>query len=138
MSTLVLMLTAAMAVPGNGPEKVSGEMEQGLDLRGRWEGTFQAWQGGVSGEAQVSNGKIHLRLLTVPCGAGRVYEKKWQCTDEGEGKLLLFESKRPGIYRQHGDHIIICFRASEKGRPAAFQAEDDQYLLILHRVKSRK
>jgi hypothetical protein len=30
MSTLAIVLAAAMAVPANGPEMVSGEVEQGL------------------------------------------------------------------------------------------------------------
>jgi hypothetical protein len=37
-SALAMILTAAMAVPGNGPEKVSGEIEDGLNLGGKWEG----------------------------------------------------------------------------------------------------
>jgi hypothetical protein len=40
MSTLVLILAAGTTVPGSGPEKVSAEMVQGLDLRGEWEGAF--------------------------------------------------------------------------------------------------
>jgi hypothetical protein len=36
MSTLVLILTAAMAVPGNGPKMVSAEMERKLDIQGEW------------------------------------------------------------------------------------------------------
>jgi hypothetical protein len=38
MSTLVLMM--AMVVPGNGPEMVSGEVEQRLDLHGKWKGAW--------------------------------------------------------------------------------------------------
>jgi hypothetical protein len=41
MSTLAIVLTAAMVVPGNGPEMVSWEMEQGLDLSGEWEGVMK-------------------------------------------------------------------------------------------------
>ena len=44
-SALAMILTAAMAVPASGPEKVSGEVEQGLDLRGEWEGLLWKEQG---------------------------------------------------------------------------------------------
>jgi hypothetical protein len=38
MSALAMILTAAMVVPGDGPEKVSGELcrMRRLDLRGEW------------------------------------------------------------------------------------------------------
>ena len=39
-SALAMVLMAAMTVPGNGPEKVSGEVEKRLDLRGEWEGVW--------------------------------------------------------------------------------------------------
>ena len=46
MSTLVLVLAAGMAIPANGPEKVSGEVEQGLVLSWEWEGTISSsWKG---------------------------------------------------------------------------------------------
>jgi hypothetical protein len=55
MSALAMILVAAMGLPGDGSEKVSGEMEQGLDLRGTWEGTYstdgmQIWSARLSGE----------------------------------------------------------------------------------------
>jgi hypothetical protein len=46
MSTLAMILTAAMAVPGDGSEKVSGELvEEKLDLRGQWRGTLYSRPG---------------------------------------------------------------------------------------------
>ncbi|MGH7221633.1 MAG: hypothetical protein ACRELF_00220, partial [Gemmataceae bacterium] len=46
MSAVAMILTAAMVVPGSGPEMVSGEMEQGLDLGGEWKGIWGGAQGG--------------------------------------------------------------------------------------------
>ena len=43
MSALAMILTAAMVVQGDGPEKVSGELSpmRRLDLRGEWELDFK-------------------------------------------------------------------------------------------------
>jgi hypothetical protein len=38
MSLALAMILAAGMTVGNGPEKVSGEVKQKLDLRGEWEG----------------------------------------------------------------------------------------------------
>jgi hypothetical protein len=43
-----------------------------------------------------------------------------------------------GIYQQHGDRLIICYRDVDKGRPTSFQAGEDQALLTLRRVKPGK
>jgi len=39
-SAFAMILMATMAVPGNGPEKVSEEVEQRLDVSGEWEGVW--------------------------------------------------------------------------------------------------
>ena len=54
-SALAMILMTAMVVPGNGPEKVSGEVEQEqrLDLSGEWEGTIT--YGGKAVGATLSN-----------------------------------------------------------------------------------
>lgn len=46
MSALAMILTAAIVVPGDVPEKVLGEIEQRLDLSGEWEGTWESHQRG--------------------------------------------------------------------------------------------
>jgi hypothetical protein len=136
MSTLVVILAAAMAVPGIGPEAVSGEMERGLDLSGKWEGTWLQldWQVPVEranldeGKLVTSHGPWHSRFdLTA--------------TDEGKGRLRLRLSEWNclGIYEFHDDGIRICFRSADQGYPSSFQVDKGgQRLLILHRVKPRK
>jgi hypothetical protein len=136
MSTLVLMLTAAMAVPGNGPEMVSAEMEEGLDLRGRWEGIWHLKSHRVrSVEVWPVDGWLEIHAK----------DDDWfhmvKPRDEGSGRASLnFNDVAvfPGIYRQDGDHIIICYREDGNRRPSSFRAGDGQELLILHRVKPRK
>jgi hypothetical protein len=99
-SALAIILAAGMAV-GNGPEKVSGEREQWLDLRGEWEGTLMHG---------IGQGSILIR------------EGIWclnNMTDEGRGELRVGrgESRWLGIYRQDGDRLIICNREARQGRP---------------------
>lgn len=129
MSTLVLVLTAAMAVPGSGPKVVSGEMEQGLDLRGKWEGVklfHREWPT-----------TIHSGKIAQPGVPPRM--TSWEYTDEGKGK---FRAKIDGvafvgIYEGRGSELILCLRHHKGGRPTCFQPGNGQHLFILHRV-SRK
>jgi len=133
MSTLVLVLTAAMAVPGNGPAPVSAEMEERLDLRGEWEGKFWDY------ESRVHKAKLRgeCLLLERPNEQGRY---RWEFTDEGGGKgrVRWTADDYLSIYRQEGDGITICYRLASKGRPPSFRTGDGHFLLILHRVKPRK
>jgi hypothetical protein len=133
-SALAMVLTAAMAVPGNGPERVSGEMEGRLDLSGEWEGfCFDA--SGRTYPAELGDGGLDLM-------AG----KQWHWSiplvnliDEGDGKFHIPDVPRiQGIYRQHGDHLLLCFRIGSGERPTSFRGGDGQDFLILHRVKPRK
>jgi hypothetical protein len=56
----VMILAAGMAVPGIGPEKVSGEMrEPRLDLRGEWKGTYGAKDG------ETASGRLGGGVLTL-------------------------------------------------------------------------
>ena len=131
MSTLVLILTAAMAVPGNGPEKVSGEMEQGLDLRGEGEGTWR-WPCGMKDQMKLCQGT----MISEDIGP---VETSW-IIDEGRG-LCRFSANKwvmLGIYEQHQDRVMICFREGNKERPRSFKRTDEQHLLPLHRVKCIK
>jgi hypothetical protein len=137
MSTLVIVLTAAMAVPGNGPDMVSGETRQGLDLNGRWEGTLQA-NGQIQpvrGQLEIERGAVTLRILE------NTVRGPFAVIDEGEGRLRLkmFEINYFGIYQQGGDRVVLCLRRAKRGGyPTSFVASDDQAVFILHRVKSRK
>ena len=59
MSALAMILMTAMVVPGKGPEKVSMEMEQGLDLSEEWEGTIEARDQGIVGPIRIAHGKLY-------------------------------------------------------------------------------
>jgi hypothetical protein len=72
MSALAMILTAAMAVPGDRPEKESGEMvrqRQPLNLDGQWKAVVY-WRGRViKGQAGVGvDGRFQrkLRYTGVP------------------------------------------------------------------------
>jgi hypothetical protein len=138
MSTLVLMLTAAMAVPGNGPESISAEMEQGLDLRGEWEGTWRLADG------PLYYATIDRKLLfgyPDPDEAGIIlYVDSF--IDEGNGRFQIRpkddDSCWLGIYEQSNDRVRMCFVEEGKQRPTAFSGGNGQHLLILHRVKPGK
>lgn len=133
MSTLVLVLATAIAVPGNGPEKGSAEMEQGLDLRSEWEGRWQHSDGKfyqVEGNHGLLEGCTDNEGLAIPTNC---------LVDEGEGRLRI-TCLRPrfGIYEVNGDRLTICWDETGRRRPTSFRAGDGQHLLILHRVKLRK
>jgi hypothetical protein len=133
MSTLVLVLTAAMMVPGDGPEKVSWEVEQKLDLSGEWEGTFWDSQ---SKNKEGWTVKLSDDWLVFERGAD-TYRMLWQMTDEGGGKvkLKLWRTVYVGIYRQESDRVLIALCDIKKARPVSFPLGDDQSFLILHRAK---
>jgi len=133
MSVLAMILAVAMVVPGSGPEKVSGEMEQGLDLCGEWKGTFRHRDGDV-GRAHLSAGWLNLKMPTS------VSVASWRTVNEGEGKLQIELGLEDylGIYHRDSDRVTICFRNVRSGYPRSFDIGDGQYLLILHLVKPRK
>jgi hypothetical protein len=64
MSALAMILTAAMAVPGDGLERMSGERareEQPLDLTGQWKAVVY-WKGQViKGEAAIVEGQWQVK-----------------------------------------------------------------------------
>ena len=132
MSTLVIVLMAAMAVPGNGPEMVSGELEQGLDLSGEWEGT-------LAYESKVNHVTLNDFTL-VEFQWSRLSISNLKVQDEGQGRFHGIEGRfrYVGIYEWRGETLILCYREASKGRPTSFQARDAQYVLILHRVKPLK
>ena len=139
-STLAMILTAAMAVPGNGPDKLSGEMKStdSLDLSGEWQGVWKA--GKAEYEVHQLGGRGVWSYRRVPKGKQGPAYLIPSITDEGEGRLKLTWVDDPclGIYEQDGDCLIICFRDVRKGRATSFHAGDSQHLLILHRIKHHK
>jgi hypothetical protein len=119
-SALAMILTAAMAIPGDGPEKVSAEMEQGLDLSGTWKG--------FNGDRVMED---RFKLLIA---------KSDSWVDEGAGQVRfkIRGLTYYGMYEQRGDRLKICFAGGGKDRPTRFQGGCGQTLIIVHRVKPRK
>jgi hypothetical protein len=106
-SALAMVLMTAMTVPGNGPEKVSGEVEQRLDLSGEWEGTWRLGKGKLL-DARLSGGN-----LTVQDNAILVM-RTIRFLDEGNGKGRLSCGGGSFIpatyeYKQSEDHVIISY-----------------------------
>jgi hypothetical protein len=141
MSTLVMVLTAAMVVPGDGPERLSWEIEQGLDLSGEWEGI---WWFHTDGQLQVTSRGSRLVGTRKPGVDGWVGSSIDTCNfiDDSHGKLSgtwdLSGAEIRGIYRQDGERLILCFSKAPHSRPTSFEVGGNQHLLLLHRVKPRK
>lgn len=140
MSTYAIILTGLMI--GSGPERVSDEIEQGLNLSGEWEGVWQTQRS--SREVTLRDGKLHWAGCLVGEPPDR-YEYSLHVVEEGRGNLRIRLSNRHlgvyrclAIYHQKGDRLLICFRAVAKGRPVGFSVNEGQRLLILHRVKPGK
>jgi hypothetical protein len=135
MSVLAMILTAAVVIPGDGREKVSGEMTapRRLDLRGDWEAIVYRRDGVRRGHAGFSKDRW---FIVSWCGWNwsRVMEYE-EVIDEGDGHLRTKHCL--GIYEQHVDNLRICIADGEH-RPMSFRTDDKQLLLILHRVKSSK
>ncbi|HEY7425077.1 MAG TPA: hypothetical protein VH682_12675 [Gemmataceae bacterium] len=130
MSTLVLVLVAGITVPGNGPEKVSAEMERGLDLSGEWEG---AWvdHGGKRMRVKLTQDKIHMDT------GDAIISVKNSIIGEGNGKFCY--DGVLGLYEQDGERLRMCFGfPGTNQRPKSFQKGEWKNLFILHRVKPGK
>jgi hypothetical protein len=133
MSAFVLVLAAGMVV-GSGPEKVSAEVEQGLDLtRGKWEGFWL--------DARGRTRTVVLRPWRpdrVLVGCGPAYP--FACRDEGRGAIRGNFCGEPfvGIFRWDGECLTLCVREVAKGRPAFFQGGDGQHLIRLYRAEPDK
>ena len=138
-SALAMILAAAMAVPGRGLEKVSGETEQRLDLSGVWVGEWK--DGGAHADTPL---RVRLRKgVFVVKGDNWDRPDKIKITkviDEGNGNMrfTLGLESCVGIYREEADHLSICFCIVPQDRPTSFRPTEKQYLFILHRVKSGK
>ena len=140
-SALAMILAAGMTVPGDVPKEAMEEIEQGLDLRGRWEGFLfmgdkrKPWEVAIviGSEKKQGVASFDLRLLLL---LGRV-------VDEGKGRFRASDKYAVledilGIYQQDGDRLMICYRDASKGWPTSFLSCKDQSLVILHRVKPAK
>ncbi len=122
MSALAMILTAAMAVPADGPEKVSGEIvRRELDLSGKWRGVLH----------HVNGSKQEIEIISF---------EGWGAVDEGAGRVRFKDQFRTayGIYEQRGDRLMICIALNGKPRPTRFRAGDENLLLVLRRVRFSK
>jgi hypothetical protein len=134
-SALAMVLMAAIAIPGNGPEKVSGEMVQELDLSGKWEGTFRLDDFLIG--AEMTAGILNIKEGFLP------ETNPLRVINEGDGRLCLMEMEQDrvfalGIYMWERHCVIFHIRADEKGRPLSFDDVRDTCIYNLHRVKPRK
>jgi hypothetical protein len=141
MLALGMILATTMAVPADGQKKVSGEIaepqRQPLDLKGQWKAVVY-WKGRViKGQATLSVcWKFNVRVSQPKPGEDEFF-RIGTAIDEGNGKLHIGPFANPGIYEQDGDQLRICF-SDGQWRPTAFRADEEQTLLVLHRVKFRK
>lgn len=127
MSVLAMILSIAMAVPGDVPEKESAEIEkeQVLDLRGEWEGTLRSELGEVCG-VRIDSQWMFFDSDKITIG--------WHISDfvdEGKGNLRFIG--RLGRYRQEKDRLFICI-GDAKGRPLDIGKQYGD-LYILRRVR---
>jgi hypothetical protein len=134
MSTLAMILTAAMVVPASGPEKESGEVQQGLDMSGEWKGSLRGSDGGFAW-VRLTEG-----IMEITEDSGEGFGPSVSFTDEGEGNfsVRIGDHVHLGVYHQEGDRFVACYGEGSH-RPASFQpTHKTELLLILHRVKPRK
>ena len=133
-SALAMVLTAAMVVPASGPEMVSGEIEDRLDLSGAWEGTMLDESGSVF---LVCYGEGLLQV-GMP---GITFTTPFEPIEEGHGRFRLNDGQLPvlGIYKWESGRVFICRGYPGKARPPSFHVGIEQHsLIILHRVQPGK
>jgi hypothetical protein len=132
MLALAVLLVGAM-VPGNNPERDSGEIRltAPLDLRGKWQGIWRDHPKGETSPIGYRDGAIYMPGGHFPC----------EIVDDGEGRLHFTQRWEGyiGIYQQDGSRVIICYCDRRYGRPTSFRIGDGRHqLLILHRVGTDK
>jgi hypothetical protein len=132
-SALAMVLMAAMAVPGNGPEKVSVEIEQGLDLTGEWEGVWLDSKGGT--KVRLQDGELFLRpmpctILLIPFSVKSAGKRQLQ--------LKINGSSHRARYRCEDDRVVICYSEVGEKCPDSMRLDKGREFLILHRVKPGK
>ena len=136
-SALAMILAAGMTVPSIGPEKVSGEIEERLELSGKWEGNVSHHEG-ISISALLEGGRL---VEWEWLGNGPRIAVSYQVSISGvpgRFRLILNGERYVGIYKRSSDTVILCYRLAGRGYPTSFRAGDGQHLLTLRRVKPRK
>ncbi len=131
MSALAIIVTAAMVVPADLPEKGSREMTYSFYLSGEWEGIGLD----ENGQAYRRVFLDHLRFRYETDNVGGdfwtpfIFENGGKLRYRGCASIL-------GIYRQEAERLYICYR--QGSRPTTYRGGSGQTLLILHHVKPRK
>ncbi len=139
MSALAMILAAGMTV-GSGPEQVSGETEQRLDVRGKWEGYHFLLFGESSERVQLQGEELKVAL---PDGLYATHEIEF--TDKGRGSVHIILAvggvvtcRFRGVYRYEGDRLIICYGKPGIPENPSIWADIGQHFLVFRRVKPRK
>jgi hypothetical protein len=144
MSATALVLLAGLAM-GSDPQPVWTETDVHFYLDREWEGS---WEGQCLHPDVIRDLKLprtynkvkvgmsprgfSLSSDTVSLAQGWGPRNRW--IDEGKGRFRV-AGLYLGIYKREGDRVIICMKWAEHGRPTAFQAGDNQALLILKPAK---
>lgn len=145
MSALAMILTAAMTVPGDGPEKASSEVAyspEPLNLRGEWKLILQVKdkESEPKTEMTIKNGWMEARSPQGRVGS----HVKMLFNQGGKVRFRWMTGAYHGIYQQQGDRLMLCLRKYDdddkggEGYPTSFRASADQALIIFHRVKPHK
>jgi hypothetical protein len=118
------------------PEKAPGEMRQGLDFCGKWEGTWR------DNDGKVWRVKLDNFKLIGCSGKSEQHVNHFRplanCEGMGRFTIRWANDLRRGIFEHRGEWVIICFYESEKGPPTTLQGGSGRHLFILRRVKPRK
>ena len=91
MSVYAIILIGLMI--GNGPGKVSWEMEQKLDLSGEWEGTWELGRGKIASAFVDPAGPAEEAGIIGLIDSGFMFIRVPSITDDGRGKLRIAEGK---------------------------------------------
>jgi hypothetical protein len=131
MSTLVLALASGMAV-GTGTEAISAEMDQPLDVRAKWEGSYDF--GDRKCAVILADG-----LLGVERGGRSVASVPFQLEDEGHGKVRAWANGKCflGVYKHEKGCLFICLGGPRNGRPTSFLVDECQSLFTLRRASGK-
>jgi hypothetical protein len=131
--TTLMVLMAGLTLGNDGTERISAETEQRLAIGGYWGGIAQSADTGVLETHQV---RLEPDLL-IWVGKLGEHATNGNWIDEGQGKCRFGRRSCYGIFKRESGQLVICY--GERGeRPARFQADAHNYLLILKPVKPPK
>jgi hypothetical protein len=131
-SVLAMILVAGLTVPGDVPKEVSWEVEERLDLSGKWEGNV-SHQEGISIDAFLEGGRLvewAFWMMNDPTTAVS-YQVSISGDVPGRFRLTLNGERYVGIYKRSSDAVILCYRLAGRGYPTSFRVGNGQHLLTL-------